>query len=475
MLFNSYEFLFLFLPVVMGLYYLGVALQKPAAAQLALLFGSLFFYAYWDVRYLPLLLGSIAFNYGMGRQLLRGAGKGWLALGLTFNLLLLFYFKYLTFALGVLGMPLAVPSTVLPLGISFFTFTQIAFLVDAYRRQVEQLSPASYGLFVTVFPHLIAGPILHHRDMMRQFHNPATYRWNVENCSEGLFLLAIGMTKKVLVADSLVPLVASVFDVPEMMPSFLDAWGAALAYSLQLYFDFSGYSDMALGLGLFFNVRLPINFNSPYKAQSIIDFWRRWHMTLSAFLRDYLYIPLGGSRAGESRRLLNLFLTMLLGGLWHGAGWTFVLWGVLQGLYLVINHLVRGKWHFPASLSWPLTLVAVIVGWVIFRATDLTQAERLLQGMLGMNGFLLPQKLGLWISQVFHAESVMAWTGQTVITNRHWRWIEVLLVVVLFFPNSQELKQRLRFGRLTGAIAGMVLALCVLNFNRVSEFLYFQF
>lgn len=475
MLFNSVEFLFFFLPLTCLAYYLAVAMGKPLWCQGSLLLASLFFYAFWEIRFLPLLLLSITFNYVIGQRILcsqSGTSRFWLACGIVCNLLVLFGFKYLMFLLStmqhIFGLSVPIPTIVLPLGISFFTFTQIAFLVDAYKRQVDKLTPQSYGLFVTIFPHLIAGPILHHRDMMGQFNDTSIYRWNVENIAKGLFLFTIGMAKKVLIADSLVPIVAAVFDDRLLMPTFLDAWGAAIGYALQLYFDFSGYSDMAIGLGLLFNVHLPINFNSPYKATSIIDFWRRWHMTLSTFLRDYLYIPLGGSRSGHTSKLLNLFLTMLLGGLWHGAGWTFVLWGALQGTYLVVNHLIRERWHVPTALAWPMTLLAVIVGWVLFRSSDLMQAQRVMEGMVGLNGLILPEKFALWIS---HA----SWGGDTIVMHRDWRWIGLLASAVLLLPNSQELSQRFRPGRLAGAVAGVVLACCILNFHRVSEFLYFQF
>ena len=512
MLFNSYEFILLFLPIVLGLYYLGIFLGRAEFSRLTLLLGSLFFYGYWDMRYLPLLLFSIGFNYLIGRTIaavqspvlilnassaapgssaiaLRlwpqsvawplNPSKAWLFVGISLNLLLLFTFKYSLFALSTMeqlfGWTIAMPILTLPLGISFFTFTQIAFLVDAYHRKTETLTPTSYGLFVTVFPHLIAGPILHHREMMGQFQDSNTYRWNTGCFSQGLVLFTMGLAKKVLIADPLAPLVQRVFDVSNLVPTFLDAWGGAMAYTLQLYFDFSGYSDMAIGLGLLFNMRLPINFDSPYKAKSIIEFWRRWHMTLSAFLRDYLYIPLGGNRGGQSSQMLNLFLTMLLGGLWHGAGWTFVLWGALQGVYLVINHLFRAKFHFPTAFSWPLTLFAVIVGWVIFRSVELDRALTILQGMFGFNGIVLPVKTAQWLAQWPLLDTLSVLGGKIVFTRRELRWLLLLFVVVLTMPNSTALTKYVRPSRALGVGLACVFVYCIMNFSHVSEFLYYQF
>lgn len=481
MLFNSYEFLFFFLPLVLGFYYLSAALGKPWLSRATLLLSSLFFYAYWDVRYLPILITSIGFNYVFGGCILRSLNKkkAWLLTGIFLNLLLLFCFKYSLFALSIFGIfsgiRVDIPQIVLPLGISFFTFTQIAFLVDAYQQKVEILTPASYGLFVTVFPHLIAGPVLHHRDMMSQFQDSKTYQWNAKNVTHGIVFFTIGLTKKVLIADQLAPLVRRVFDATELIPTFLDAWGGALAYTLQLYFDFSGYSDMAIGLGLLFNVHLPINFDSPYKAKSIIEFWRRWHITLSVFLRDYLYIPLGGNRRGS--HLFNLFLTMLLGGLWHGAGWTFVLWGALQGIYLVINHVVRNRLYFPTALSWPLTLIAVIVGWVIFRSADLERAMILLQGMLGLHGLVLHETAAKLLAHwpLVDIHTALGLVGKLALTGKEWGGLIVLLIIVLTMPNSNEIQKKFQPNRITGFIAGCLFIYCILNLNKISEFLYYKF
>ncbi|HET9700323.1 MAG TPA: MBOAT family O-acyltransferase, partial [Burkholderiales bacterium] len=395
MLFNSYEFIFGYLPLTfLGFFLLARVSHFLAASWLTL--ASLFFYAWWNPAYVGLLLGSILFNFiagmSIGRAVARGETRlaGWLLAGsVGGDLLLLAYYKYADFFLSninaVSGAELPLLGIVLPLGISFFTFTQIAFLVDTWQGKVREYRFVHYALFVTYFPHLIAGPVLHHKEMMPQFALGTTYRPHWENIAVGLTIFFIGLFKKTVLADGIAQYVGPVFsahDAGARLP-LLDAWGGALAYTFQLYFDFSGYSDMAIGLSRLFGVQLPLNFHSPYKADNIIEFWRRWHMTLSRFLRDYLYIPLGGSRRGGSRRYLNLMLTMVLGGLWHGANWTFVVWGGLHGFYLMVNH----AWHALRRRlglgdggrggRWAgrvLTFLAVVVAWVFFRAESVDDA-----------------------------------------------------------------------------------------------------
>jgi D-alanyl-lipoteichoic acid acyltransferase DltB (MBOAT superfamily) len=416
MLFNSYIFIFAFLPgTIMGFYLIGRT--SPALATLWLAAASLFFYGWWDVRYLMLLLGSIAFNYAAGYMIGRQVShpkiknqksKIYFVSAIAVNLSFLIYFKYANFFVVNLnhftGSSWTMAAVVLPLGISFFTFTQIAFLVDTYQGKVKEFNFLHYTLFVTYFPHLIAGPVLHHAEMMPQFARRTVCHINWDNMAIGLSIFVLGLAKKVLLADTVADYSTPVFEAIKAgsIPMMFEAWAGALAYTLQIYFDFSAYSDMAIGLSLMFNVRLPLNFNSPYKATSIIDFWRCWHMTLSRFLRDYLYIPLGGSRLGISRRYINLILTMLLGGLWHGAGWTFVIWGSLHGFYLLVNHAWReGKsrlgWRAGGRLAslgaGSLTFLTVVVGWVFFRADSYSTAVTMLLGMAGLNGVSLPTSL----------------------------------------------------------------------------------
>ncbi len=408
MLFNSYEFLLLFLPLTaLGYFLLARVRTTLAAGWLAL--ASLFFYGYWDYHYVPLLLASVAFNFVIGGRIHAASGtrraKPLLILGVAVDLALLGYFKYADFFLGSVAAlfhddvkPLGI---ILPLGISFYTFTQIAYLADSYKGKAQEYNATNYLLFVTYFPHLIAGPILHHREMMPQFASPETYRLRASNFAVGGAIFVIGLAKKVLIADNLSPYANQLFSAPGD-PSLFVAWGGALAYTFQLYFDFSGYCGHGHRPSRMFGVTLPLNFNSPYKSHNISEFWRRWHMTLSRFLRDYLYVPLGGNRKGPVRRYVNLLVTMLLGGLWHGAGWTFVIWGALHGFYLVINHAwiaLRPSLPFRRGLpggrvfATLLTFLAVVIGWVFFRAVSFGDATAILAGMAGANGAAIPQGL----------------------------------------------------------------------------------
>ena len=402
MLFSSYTFLFQFLPAVV-LAFAAARRHSPRAGILVLAGASLFFYGAWRPVYLLLLLASIAANFSLGLLMedprrRRAIGM----LGVALNLALLGYFKYTNFIFGSIhalsGAPLPSLDIVLPLGISFFTFQQIAYLVDVMRGARVERDIVSYTLFVSFFPHLIAGPLVHHAEMIPQFKRGRTSRSAVL-AARGIAIFAAGLFKKVVIADNLAQFVSPVFAHLDAGGGVTTSWAwlATLSYTLQIYFDFSGYSDMAIGLALLFGIRLPVNFRSPYKATSIIDFWRRWHITLSRFLRDYLYIPLGGNRHGEQRRYLNLMLTMLLGGLWHGAGWNFLIWGGLHGLYLCVNHLWQ-KWRgvtakvseadassnrLATALSWAATFFAVVIAWVFFRAKTAGGAWQMLSAMFG--------------------------------------------------------------------------------------------
>jgi D-alanyl-lipoteichoic acid acyltransferase DltB (MBOAT superfamily) len=480
MLFNSASFVFLYLPIVLAGTFL-LARHRPGWAIGWLALASFAFYAVWDWRFLPLLLGSILGNYLIGLRILgasRGA-KAWLVAGIAANLILLGIFKYAGFfaTTGATLLGTAKPDLgiVLPLGISFYTFTQIAFLVDATRGQVKSRRADSYALFVSYFPHLIAGPILHHGEMIPQFERKDAFRFDWENIAVGLTIFAIGLFKKVVLADSLAPLANPIFDAAAggSAVSTGSAWLAALAYTLQLYFDFSGYSDMAIGASRMIGVRLPLNFNSPYKATSAIDFWRRWHMTLSRFLRDYLYFPLGGNRRGPARRYVNLMLVMLLGGLWHGAGWTFVIWGGLHGLYLVINHLWRGAVgvdRMPRIAGQAITFLAVLFAWVMFRSANVDAAFSLWASMLGQ---------GAPATAIDAAASA----GVILLLAIAWFWPNTQEILARFAPalETEEIKPAAWTWRpsLATAIAVAAIAAPALYFilftDRVSDFLYFQF
>ncbi len=371
MLFNSLEFVFLFLPITFFIYFY-LSKKNIGVAKGFLILSSLFFYSWWNVIYLPLILLSMGFNYTVGERLHRKKSKKLLIFGIAINVSVLGYFKYADFFIEninyFISNHLSLLNVVLPLAISFFTFQQITYLIDSYRGETKAYDFLNYALFVTFFPQLIAGPIVHHKEMMPQFSNSIHFIKNNQNIFIGLFIFSMGLFKKVIIADSFAVWATKGFDVSETL-TFVEGWITSLSYTFQLYFDFSGYSDMAIGIALLFNIQLPINFNSPYKAKDIQDFWRRWHITLSRFLRDYIYIPLGGSKKGEINTYTNLIITFLLGGLWHGAGWTFVFWGFLHGLGLVVYRIWRKldvQLHF--LLAWFITFNFINISWVFFRA-----------------------------------------------------------------------------------------------------------
>ncbi|HWX20987.1 MAG TPA: MBOAT family protein [Candidatus Binatia bacterium] len=534
MLFSSYIFLFVFLPVTLVGFCLLSRWWGAKPAKIWLTLASLFFYGWWNPIYVGLIMASMLFNYWLGRQIGRairsgGSGGPQLFMGVAANLLLLGYFKYANFFVSnvnaVLGGNWAVGKVILPLGISFFTFTQIAYLIDARRGVVCEYDLGDFLLFITFFPHLIAGPIIHHSEMMPQFAEPKTYRFQWENLAVGLGIFSIGLFKKVVIADGLSGHALKVFDAAAAgtAMSASDAWAGTLSYTFQIYFDFSGYSDMAIALARMFGITLPLNFNSPYKAVNIIEFWRRWHMTLSRFLRDYLYISLGGNRRGTWRRYLNLLVTMTIGGLWHGAAWTFVLWGLFHGACLALNHLWQAIWtESSASVSpggcggvasarptgvrgetppltrrrdaratlrrWPLpgwltcglgrslTLLLVVLGWVLFRSTNLHAAQHLLAAMFGFG-----------VAPVAGAAALLK--------IKIWVWLAGLLTFVWWLPNTAEILSEqqpypavlegrtLSSSRWWGwrqnaawaCLAGLLLAAAVLSLSRSGEFLYYNF
>jgi alginate O-acetyltransferase complex protein AlgI len=498
LLFNSPAFLLIFLPATLIGFFL-VAVRRRGLAALWLAVASVAFYAVWNPRFVELLLASVLFNYSMGTVLgvVRGhrVARLLLIFAIAIDLGALAYFKYTDFFIttidGLTGAGLPLAHIVLPLGISFFTFTQIAFLVDVFRGLATEYRFVHYLLFVTYFPHLIAGPILHHKEMMPQFAAPTTYRFNAALFTEGIAIFLIGLAKKVVLADSLATFVSPLFSAVEngTTVTFFEAWGAALAYTFQLYFDFSGYSDMAIGLSLLFNVRLPLNFDSPYKSKNIMEFWRRWHMTLSRFLRDYLYVPLGGNRHGPARRYANLMITMILGGFWHGASWTFVIWGALHGAFLVANHgwqrlklfrldMTPRSAMFLNPCAIALTFLAVMAGWVVFRAQSMHGAVRVLAGMSGANGFVLPSQVAAIIPGLGGHISVkgnMPLLGGGSVMGVFEQSSLILLAAVLCFgfPNTQEMGTRMRLMTIALSVGFVIHG--VFFGHAPSPFLYFQF
>ncbi len=484
MLFNSYEFIFLFLPLtILGYFFLNHRGWK-GAAKAWLVLASLFFYSWWNVIYLPLILFSMLFNYIIGSSLSKLSSSMnptrhlLLVAGISGDLVLLGYFKYADFFIGNINLLFSAHFSLLrltlPLAISFFTFQQIAYLVDAYQAKAQEYDWLNYALFVSFFPHLIAGPIVHHREMMPQFASPENKSWNYENVSRGLFLFFTGLFKKVVIADTLAGWASFGFDQASSL-SLLEAWIVSLSYTFQIYFDFSGYSDMALGAALMFNIRLPINFNSPYKARNIQEFWRRWHMTLSRFLRNYLYIPLGGNRHGESKLYRNLIITFLLGGLWHGAAWTFVFWGFLHGLALVIHRLwQKTGLRMNQVLAWLLCFNFVNFSWVFFRAESWSEALKVIKGMLGFSGIVLPA--GLAGKLGFLAPAGVLFGGFTLQNPAHAALLlAVSLALVLFWRNSMELEKDFTPGLRQAVWVGAMALAAILSLTGVSEFLYFNF
>jgi alginate O-acetyltransferase complex protein AlgI len=443
MVFVSFQFVLLFLPfTIAGFFLLSSKYPEASIAFLALM--SVVFFATSGGNPLLLIISVIA-NYTFGTFIAKAQddkpilARYSLIAALVFNLAILAYYKYANWFVDnlstITGQHLAAFDVILPVGISFFTFTQIAFLVDCYSGKVRETKFMHYLLFVSFFPHLIAGPILHHSEMMPQFADSNNKQLVLRNCVIGLLLFFIGAFKKLVLADSISVFVSPIFDAHGGSPTISEAWSAALAYTFQIYFDFSGYTDMALGISRLFNIQLPLNFNSPYKATSIIDFWRRWHMTLSRFLRDYLYVPLGGNRHGQIRRYSNLMITMLLGGLWHGAGWTFIIWGALHGIYLMINHALRtiDMASFSSTILFALTsrmvtFLAVLVAWVFFRASDLASAQRVLGGMVNFGGH----------TSASYTQDIQPGLLPLLATSP-WIWIGASFAIAWLFPNSQEI------------------------------------
>lgn len=524
MLFNSIEFIFFFLPIVLLVYFFLYRIKLPHLTIPWLVCCSLFFYGWWNPIYLSLIIFSILFNYFLGKQLSLGKKESirkiQLWLGISINMGLLGYFKYTNFLIDQINLLPNVhfqfDKVLLPLAISFFTFQQIAFLVDSYRRETKEYRFLHYCLFVTFFPQLIAGPIVHHKSILPQFSKEFNHDIAVKNIVIGLSIFAIGLFKKTVIADGVAPYANVVFDsTPSNDPlTFFVAWGGALAYTIQLYFDFSGYSDMAIGLARMFGIILPLNFYSPYKAINISEFWRRWHITLSNFLRDYVYIALGGNRKGSISRYKNLLITMLLGGIWHGAGWNFVIWGALHGSYLTTHQLwskyTTGKFGFindkvKTVLAWLITFLAVVIGWVFFRATTMEGAFSILQGMAGLNGAAIPNAIYArldFLVPVFDLLSIQPYSGGGSNFTYTWLWVCLILPLALILPNTQDL-----FATSEGSLSkksyikdsaywpfyekvknlhwqpNTVWALVVatalvagfLTLTQVSEFLYFQF
>lgn len=517
MIFSSFPFL-IFLSVTLAVALMLNRFGNPAVKWFLTL-ASLFFYGYWKIEYLGLLLFSIFVNY-LFYLAIRSREKHfwWLTSGVIFNLGIIGYYKYtdlmISSANWAFETDYPLQHIILPLAISFFTFQQIAFLVDASQGKTEHTGIGDYLLFVTFFPQLIAGPIVHHSEMLPQFRRRAAPMIR-GHLAIGITIFAIGLFKKIGIADQFAPIADHVFaradaGIPQ---GFIESWSGTLAYTLQIYFDFSGYSDMAIGLARMFGIRLPLNFFSPYRATNIVDFWRRWHITLSRFLRDYLYVPLGGNRKGQLRRYGNLMTTMLLGGLWHGAGWNFLIWGGLHGAYLSISHF----WHFlrrkvplvpsiPGPIGWLLTITGVMIAWVFFRAETLVGTQAILEGMAGIHGMGSFRAVSgpvpdadLWLLSLplGFEKGTDQFHGISVPVLEFFILAAGTIVFTVFAPNTWQLMRkyrpaidptgvtcdavtplpRIRWRPIPAyAIATAVLLfLSILSMTQISPFLYFQF
>jgi alginate O-acetyltransferase complex protein AlgI len=473
MLFNSFGYIFVLLPVAaIGYYLLGSSRRLPLSRYL-LVAVSLLFYVYGGLYSLPFLLLSIVVNFCIGEVILRrgnavgaGTGKGLLTCGIIFNVLFLGVFKYADFFIANLNTlahaGIAPLRLIMPLAISFFTFKQIAYLVDCHRGDAQKSSLMDYCLFVTFFPQLIAGPILRQREILPQLNQAGITKIDYRNLALGLTIFSLGLVKRVVFADTF-GLWADAGFTPGASYSFIQAWISSLSYTFQIYFDFSGYTDMAIGSAYFFNIKLPFNFNSPYLAVNIQDFWRRWHITLSRFLRDYIYIPLGGNRNGEARIYGNIMITFLIGGLWHGAGWTFVLWGALHGLANVIYRM-WSKWgvRLPKLLAGFITFNFINIAWVFFRAESMRDALNVLKAMFGLTvltgGTLFEHIKG---RQLYFSYFILA----------------ISLATVFFMKNTNGIPERFRSTRwrLAFQVAVILLGLLFLNSSMPKEFIYFDF
>ena len=485
MLFNSYEFIFAFLPITLIGYFAFNHFKKPVIAKIWLVLCSLFFYAYFNISYLWIIVSSVIVNYLISfyfekSESVKTKVKNLVfALGIFLNIGILFFYKYLDFVFEIAGNifnsdPIHL-GLILPLGISFFTFQQVSFLIDSYRGKAKRYNLLDYSLFVTFFPQLIAGPIVLHSEVIPQFENPKNRRFNADNFAKGLFAFSRGLAKKVLVADNFGKIVTYGYGNISGLCSF-EAILTILAYTFQIYFDFSGYCDMASGIAYMFNIELPVNFNSPYKSRNISDFWKRWHMTLTRFLTNYIYFPLGGSRCSTLRTCLNVLIVFLVSGIWHGAGLTFIVWGLMHGVAMVFYRLLK-KWidKIPFAITWVLTFVFVNLTWVFFRALTISDAGLLISRVFS-GGFQLQAEIVdtlIHIIPVSIIKNIFKFDGALNMIM-----MAIVLgttIICLCTKNVQERVKlfRPKFSNLLSTVLIMIWS--ILSLSGVSTFLYFNF
>ncbi len=490
MLFNSYYFIFLFLPIALTGYYILNYVNLYRASNIFLIGMSLWFYGYFNPSYLLIICCSIIVNFLLAKAMEyfsaetenAAAKKGILVFGICANIAVIFYFKYFNFFLenmnALFGQSFELKNILLPLGISFFTFQQLSYLIDSYRGETKGYSFDEYALFVSFFPQLIAGPIVLHNETIPQFRKAENRRINYENFARGMYIFALGLFKKVIIADTFGKAVDYGFLVVPTLNT-LEAFLVSLCYTFQLFFDFSGYCDMAIGISGMFNIKLPGNFNSPYKATSITDFWDRWHMSLTRFLRTYIYFPLGGSRKGKLRTYVNIMIVFLISGIWHGANWTFILWGVLHGILNCLNRIFQKPWSkLCKPFRWLVTFLTVDGLWILFRADNIATAKSYLRQLLALTGFSIREELtGCFRLEEFafleEKISVLQYLPSHITGFYLWLFLLVSFIAVLFFKNSGELEFKPTAGR--SLITVLCMLWSVLSLAGISAFLYFNF
>lgn len=486
MLFNSYIFIFVFLPISVIFYFLFNKFQLYRFALLSVVVSSFIFYAYNNIKFLPLLVISILFNWFLSKQMQviksRNAKKGILLLGILVDVILIFYFKYLNFTIEninyIFKMDIGIEKILLPLGISFFTFQQISYLVDSFRGETGDYEFIEYVAFVSFYPKLVSGPIAMHSELIPQFRDKNRWTINVDNCATGIYIFSIGLAKKILLANTFSKAVnwgwANIAALSSM-----EIFLVMLSYTFQIYFDFSGYCDMARGIAKLYNIELPINFNSPYIADSINEFWKRWHMTLTRFLRNYIYIPLGGNKKGKVRTYINTIIVFLISGIWHGANWTFIIWGGLHGIAQVLNRIFKQKWDkFHPVFKWGGTFLFVNVCWLIFRADNIAQAMHLIVNMIKMQTFTISEQ---FVSCFIFPEIVFI-INKIPYAFQIWNsiyganmWGVLLFALYICLNKSNMNKENITFTVRRAIFGGILMAWSVLSLTNISEFLYFNF
>lgn len=471
MLFNSYIFIFAFFPICIAAWYLLNHFKKYTLGKISLLISSLIFYAYYNVNYGLIIISSILVNYLLShimicstKQVLR---KFAFAFGLLFNIGLIAYYKYTDFMIDNINLlfktDLPLMHILMPLGISFFTFQQLSYVIDSYKKDIPKYSLLDYSIFVLFYPQLIAGPIVLHDEIVPQISSKTNKAFDFKIFSRGFYLFTLGLAKKVLVADFLSKFSSFAFDTTSQITS-MDAWIGVLAYTFQIYFDFSGYCDMASGIANMYGMELPMNFNSPYKAVDIIDFWDRWHITLTRFFTRYIYIPLGGSRKGTVRTYLNILIVFLVSGIWHGAGWNYILWGLLHGVANILNKIFKKPIKKIPIISRIATFVFVSITWVFFRAKNVSYALEMLKNMFSFSSFAVSDTIKGNLSFVPGPWHIIALA-----------LIGIVIYLSMFSKNALEKSEKFTPKLLNGVMTIILFVFSVLQLSQVSEFLYFNF